>query len=186
MKLMGTTKAELRQIAKEKLEEIFADKSAFYSRQNRLIEKLELSPEFRRAKTILSYYPMAAEFDLMSLIISNPDKQWVLPRPIGKGIMLLFEVYNLHDLVTSTQYRILVPPATNTLIKPEQLDLVIIPGLAFDKNNYRLGRGAGYYDRLLEKLKKDCVSLGVVAEELLLGELPVEQHDKKMTKILSV
>lgn len=177
-------KKELRTQAKMSLLNIIKNKQDLYQRQNSIIERIELSKAFSKAKNVLTYYPLYDEFDLSSMIISNPDKNWFLPRPIGDGIMLLFQVGELHEL-KEIKNNLKVPVATNKVIKAEDLDLVIVPGLGFDKNNYRLGRGGGYYDRLLKKLKPKAKSMGVIFEELMHEELPKESHDIALDEIMA-
>lgn len=179
------TKEELRQQAKNKIQNLLVDREDFYNRQRDLIEKIELSPSFKKAHTVLTYFPLDDEFDLCSMIISNPNKRWVLPRPIGKGIMLLFEVSELYDL-KDVKFGIKAPPATNTFVKPSEIDLVIIPALGYDSDGYRLGRGGGYYDRLLAKLPAKCKSIGVIHEELMIVKLPRAAHDRAVDKVISV
>jgi 5-formyltetrahydrofolate cyclo-ligase len=175
-------KDELRNQAKAKVLNLISNRSDFYERQAHLINQIELSSFFKKAKTILSYYPLGDEFDLSSMIISNTDKRWVLPRPIGNGIMLLFEVFELHEL-KETRFFIKSPPATNPLVNPKDIDLVIIPALGFDNEGYRLGRGGGYYDRLLPKLSSKAKTIGVIASELMINKLPREAHDKPVDKV---
>lgn len=178
-------KQELRKQAKAKLAEICADKEDLYARQAELIKEIELSTEFKKAKTILSYYPIEYEFDLSSMIISNPNKQWVLPRAIGGARMLLFEAGDLFDLI-ETRFKVKAPPATNSLFKTSEIDLVLVPGLAFSKSNQRLGRGGAYYDSLLAELKKSTKTIGVCPKELVWDELASEDHDIKVKKVLAV
>lgn len=184
MKTQNHSKHDLRIVAKEELLRFFLNRDKVFERQNKIISEIEMNSEFKKAKNILIYYPLADEFDLSSLIISNPHKNWILPRVIGKGIMLLFEIDELHLLRDSKFGK--VPAATNKLYKPSELDMVIIPGLAFDKKGYRLGRGLAYYDRLLSKLHNKTQSLGIIIKELVYDYLPVEEHDKPVKKIIAV
>lgn len=179
-------KDSLRKRAKQELRSICSDKDQLYSRQNQLISIIEFCDEFKKAKKILSYYPLENELDINSLIISNPDKTWAIPRPIGKSIMLCFETDELYNML-SLKNGLKVPLATSNLIQPEEFDLIIVPGLAFDKNGYRLGRGGGYYDKFLSKVSKKCKTIGVIFKELYVEELPViESHDQAVDRVIVV
>lgn len=178
-------KKELRAKAKKTLLSLLTKREDFYSRQQKLIEEIESIAEFKKAKTILIYYPLNDEFDLTSLVISNPDKQWVLPRAIGDSRMLLFEAGELFNLI-DCRHGTKAPPATNRLFKAKDLDLVIVPGLMFSKDGYRLGRGGGYYDRLLSLLAKRCKTIGVCLKELSVDKLSIDEHDKAVQKVIEV
>jgi 5,10-methenyltetrahydrofolate synthetase len=64
--------------------------------------------------------------------------------------------------------------------------LMLVPGVAFTSDGYRLGRGGGWYDRALENAPACIETVGICAKERLLPELPVEPHDKKVNKVLVV
>lgn len=177
------SKDELRARAKIELKKLFLNREDIYQRQNKIINDIEMSPEFKKANKILIYYPLNNEFDLTSLVISNPHKTWILPRSIGKGRMLYFEIGELHDLIDSNFSK--VCPATNRIFKPKDLDLLIIPGLAFDKQGYRLGRGKGYYDRLIAAIKNTVPSFGIIPKELVLDSIAKEEHDQAVKKLLA-
>lgn len=179
-------KISLRSRAKQELRSLSSDKDEFYSRQNQLISTIELSDEFKRADTILTYYPLEHELDISSLIISNPNKRWAIPRPIGNGRMICFETDELYNLL-SLKNGLKVPIATSNLIQAQEFDLVIIPGLAFDKKGFRLGRGGGYYDRFITKLSKSCKTFGVIPKELYVEKIPcLEEHYKPVNKVIVV
>ena len=72
----------------------------------------------------------------------------------------------------------LAPPAA-----PELIDLVLVPGLAFDTGGHRLGFGMGYYDRLLAAMDTEVPRVGVTSAALLVPELPSEEHDVRMTHL---
>lgn len=73
---------------------------------------------------------------------------------------------------------ILEPPPDAPHVAPDDIDVVLVPGLAFDRRGVRLGYGGGFYDRLLPTLKVPFV--GVTASALLLSELPQEEHDVRV------
>lgn len=178
-----TSKQDLRAKSKAELLKIFSDKEDIYERQNKIINELEMSSEFKKAKVILTYYPLVNEFDLSSMIISNPNKKWLLPRVIGKGRMLFFEVDELHELQDTKFGK--VAPSTNKFYKADEIDMVIVPGLAFDKKGYRLGRGMAYYDRFLAKIDKKVPSFGIIPSELYLDSINHEEHDIPVKKVIN-
>jgi phosphomannomutase len=68
-------------------------------------------------------------------------------------------------------------------IDPSVIDVVLVPGLAFDRSGTRLGRGGGHYDRLLPQLRDDVVLVGVAPEAAIVDDLPLEPHDVAMTHL---
>ena len=68
---------------------------------------------------------------------------------------------------------------------PSDLDVVVVPGLAFTPGGDRLGQGGGWYDRLLPLLADDCVRIGVCFTEQLVEELPIEPHDARLHVVLT-
>ncbi|MGR9037616.1 MAG: 5-formyltetrahydrofolate cyclo-ligase, partial [Gammaproteobacteria bacterium] len=70
-------------------------------------------------------------------------------------------------------------------IGPERLDLIMVPGVAFDRSGGRLGNGAGYYDRLLAKVREDCILCGICFESQLLEHIEMEKHDVAMDFVIT-
>lgn len=70
-------------------------------------------------------------------------------------------------------------------IDPRDFDIMLIPGVGFDRQRNRLGFGAGCYDRYLERIREDCLSVGIAFDEQIVDELPADPHDKKMDFILT-
>lgn len=75
-------------------------------------------------------------------------------------------------------------PVIEALVKPEDLDLVIVPGVAFDKKGNRLGRGKGCYDRFLSALSDDLPSIGLAFDFQILPLIPTTKHDVSVKKII--
>ena len=188
--MIKENKQKLRLAAKEKLARLFADQKLITERRLRLINEIRELEEYKQAKIILFYYPLADELDLTALPGLDRDKIWVLPRAIGDSRMLCFEFTKRSELKTD-RYGVQVPPATNRLVKPNNIDLIIIPALAFDKSSYRLGRGGGYYDRFLSKLYPlrqvgKGITVGVSLSEMVYDSLPHAEHDHPVDKLISV
>ena len=171
---LAAEKKRQRAVAKQKLKELFKDKDLIKERTLSINDKIKELKEFQEAKTILIYHPLPDEINLEILIHSFPEKNWVLPRALGKGRMLFFKIDNFNNLVNG-KYNLMEPVSTSPLVSRECLDLIIMPALAFNKEGHRLGRGGGYYDRLIADL--DCQTIGVCFEELVFDNLALEAHD---------
>ena len=95
------------------------------------------------------------------------------------------EVHSLADLKPGT-YDIPEPSPDNYQeVTPNLLDLIITPAVAFDTDKYRIGYGAGYYDRFFASLKKDIIKIGVGFDEQLVQEVPREPHDIRLNYVLT-
>ncbi len=68
-------------------------------------------------------------------------------------------------------------------LDPAQLDVVVVPGLAFTPDGRRLGQGGGHYDRFLPRLRPDCITIGACFAEQVVGVLPIEPHDRRVDHV---
>ena len=154
-----------------------------------ILKKLFALPEFKRAKTVLFYASFDGEVDTLDMMKQSLTlgKKIALPNidPDNKEI---FPTY-VHDLKEDL---VLGPYGIHQSrhhgvheVKLEEIDLSIVPGVAFDKDNYRLGRGAGYYDRFLTRLSKEIPSVGLAYDFQCVTRLPRETHDVPMTIVIS-
>ncbi len=145
-------------------------------REDAIDEKITSLPEFQNAHTILLYSAVRGEVSLQNIkekFIS--DKKLVLPKVIKDTKELkLYEIPNL-EYLESGYAGILEPPEHLPEIQPDEIDLAIIPGVAFDLKGNRLGFGQGFYDRLLKKI--DCRTIAPAFEFQVTDELPAEDHD---------
>jgi 5-formyltetrahydrofolate cyclo-ligase len=83
-------------------------------------------------------------------------------------------------------FGILEPPVSSAIIPLNQLDFVLVPGVAFDLSGRRLGRGKGFYDRLLANVNSsDCIKCGIAADEQIVAGIPAEPHDISMDLLLT-
>lgn len=127
----------------------FADKS---HQSQKIITKLLESEQWKSAKTVALYMPQEFEFDLHPLF-EQDDKQIVIPKTLADRHMI-FVKYDKNDL-ERTKFGILEPKSKNEVVS----DLILVPGLAWNKEGYRIGFGAGYYDRYLTSFSGQTVSL---------------------------
>ena len=142
-----------------------------------LVKKLRESEEYKQAKNIMLFYPKDFEVNLLELT-KDKSKNFYLPKINGNSLLCC--PYGEDDELCESCFKTKEP-----LSEPVQksiIDLVIVPALAIDKNNYRLGYGGGFYDRFLagENVKKVvCIPRIFVIESIF-----AEKHDIKIDKVI--
>lgn len=144
--------------------------------------KLFSSSEWESAKNVIFYHSLPDELPTVKYLdIANNTKNIFLPRVNGDTLDIV--KYSPTSLETGS-FSIL-EPSNNELVDISDIDLVIVPGMAFDKRGNRLGRGKGYYDKLLQNSK--CIKIGICYDYQLLENrlIPTEPHDIKMDLILT-
>ena len=102
-----------------------------------------------------------------------PKKTWYLPRVNGEILDIC--KYNKNELKKGSFN--ITEPTTENIDDYNIIDMVIAPAIAVDKSGYRLGYGKGYYDRLFNHLKKDCIKVFVTYEELLVDTIYPQSYD---------
>jgi 5-formyltetrahydrofolate cyclo-ligase len=149
-------------------------------------QKLLALPEFAKAGTVLFYASFRSEVDTMQLLNHSllNGKNTVLPKvDTSNSTLLLYTVRSLDELA-SGHFGVPEPRGDRErLVGPGDVDLIIVPGVAFDEFCNRLGYGKGYYDKLLSQ--KNCPAVALAYEEQLVQHLPSEAHDIKMDKIIT-
>ena len=149
-------------------------------------ERLTGLPEFASARTVLLFASFGSEVDTISLIerCFKDNKSIVLPKTNKEeGELLLYMINNIGELVPG--YRGIPEPSVfeGRSMDVRNVDLVIVPGVAFDEQCNRLGYGKGYYDKLLKHRISPAIALSY--EEQIVASLPAEPHDIKMDKIIT-
>lgn len=176
-------KKELRRIFLKTRSELAAED--IIEKSAKIMSRLFSLSEFRGAKTIMFYVDAGNEVktrDGLTKALSE-GKRVVVPK-VKKGYGLLaIEIKSLDELSPGT-FGIL-EPAGEKGISPEEIDLVVVPGVAFDKRGNRMGYGAGYYDSFLPKLRPEVKKVAVAFEMQVTDSLPAEEHDVKMDLIIT-
>lgn len=182
--LLCQTKRRLRREIEAKLSALTDEE---YHESNALIQRRFLNLDrVRRAKTIMIYASFAREAATFPLIeaLFKTGKTVSLPRCIPGNDLAAGVVSDLDQLVPGC-FGILEPSATVPSIEPEALDLIVVPGLAFDRYGHRLGRGAGYYDRFLSRTPARTFKLGLAYDFQILHLIPTAGHDIPMDGLLT-
>jgi 5-formyltetrahydrofolate cyclo-ligase len=145
-----------------------------------VFEKIELLSEFMNAKSVLMYWSMPDELPTHNFIVKWSAKKQML-LPMVKGDEMLIKPFISTDELRKSDMGIWEPEAQREYLR--QIDLVIVPGIAFDKSKNRLGRGKGYYDRYFNN--KSITKIGVCYDFQLLEVIPTEPFDVCMDKIIT-
>ncbi len=147
-----------------------------------ILTLLEAHPLFRDARTVLIYHSMSDEVDTHGFVDRwSGEKSLILPVVMGDELEL--RRYTGPQDMAVGSYGIAEPvgePFTNY----DSIDLVVVPGLAFDNAGRRLGRGKGYYDKLLPQIK--APKLGICFPFQLVDEVPAEAFDFRMDGIITL
>ncbi len=148
-----------------------------------IIRKLLDNPAVINARTVLMYSSLPDEVNTNDAIkkLKERGKTVLLPRVIDNENMEV-TVYENPDCLTIGHYGIKEPiGATFTMYN--KIDVAIIPGMAFDKHCNRMGRGKGYYDRLLVKMP-NTYKIGICFDFQKLDEIHAQEHDIRMNEII--
>lgn len=138
------------------------------------------------AQSVLFYAALRDELDLSPMLARAlaDGKAVALPRFIREsGTYEVFRITDLQGDCARGKFGILEPSPACAPFSLNRLDLVLAPGVGFDEAGHRLGRGGGYYDRLLSHASG--VKCGVLFDEQLVRQIPVEPHDIHMDTLLT-
>lgn len=142
--------------------------------------KLEKLPEFQKARNVLMYWSMPDELPTHDFVVKwSETKQMLLP--VVKDNDMLIKPFSSKKELQQGKYGIWEPDVQKEFF--EKIDLVIVPGIAFDKQKSRLGRGKGYYDKYLNS--RELMKIGICYDFQLLNEIPTDLFDVKMDKIIT-
>lgn len=152
-------------------------------RSELIMNKLEKTALFKQAKCIAVYSSLPGEVQTFSFIERHyREKLLLLPRVSGEDLLLL--PYSGRESVSVGAFGILEPILSpDSRSRESEADLIIVPGVAFDRTMNRLGRGRGFYDRLLSVL--DVPKIGICYSFQLFDRIPAEHFDKKMDLIIT-
>ncbi|MCA9071641.1 MAG: 5-formyltetrahydrofolate cyclo-ligase [Planctomycetaceae bacterium] len=147
-----------------------------------ILERLFAVPSFQVAETVLFYVDVRSEVRTTSGLshVLNLGKQLIVPYCVGSEL----ELFLLQDLAELSKGRFgILEPEPDLRKRPErqvlpnQLDFLVVPGVAFDRKGNRLGHGHGFYDRLLSQIPPNVPKFGLAFECQLASEVPTEPHD---------
>lgn len=142
------------------------DEETRASKNTEIADKIMSLDEFKSADAVMAYVAFGSEVD--------PEPAMRVAAGEGKRIMIpdSFGIIELTGVYAGRA-------------EPREVDLVLIPGIAFDERGYRLGYGGGWYDRFSTKLHEGVRMVGIAFEEQIMPEIPNEPHDLLLDMILT-
>ena len=160
-------------------------KKSLEQKSKKIAERLFRTEEFKKAETIMAFVSINNEPETRSIL----EEAWRLDKRVcvpltnfSNNEIIPVEIKNLAEL-EEKKFGLLEPKNAEKKIAASNIDLVLVPGVAFDCTGNRLGYGKGFFDRFLEKAR--CNTIGLCFEQHLEQKLPAEQHDKKVGKIIT-
>jgi 5-formyltetrahydrofolate cyclo-ligase len=156
------------------------------AKSKKIFQRLIKDPLLKRSEHVALYYGVPPEVVTRPFLkVLLKDKKIYLPRIALKTKSLKFRrIRSLSRDLSRGPYGIMEPKSSCTARPAGRMDLIIVPGVAFDGKGGRLGRGAGYYDRLLAKAK-GVFKVGLCFREQLVKKIPMKAHDIRMNKVIT-
>ena len=134
-------------------------------------------------QTLAVFAPLPGEVDLMELTASHPERRWVYPRVIGVNLTFHVVKTPAAELVSGA-FGILEPSPDLPEVTVAEIDAFFCPGLAFNPAGGRLGRGKGFYDRMLAHARPNALKTGVCFPCQIVADTYAEAHDIHMDEVI--
>jgi len=148
----------------------------------KVVERIEEMHHFQVAKVVLVYYPVHNEIDLRPLVQKYADeKTFVFPAVHRRGRLMELHRFERHAPFVKGRYGI---PQPQTELYEGSLDLIIAPGISFDKRHWRIGRGGGYYDRFIRRYPQ-VFKIGVCYDFQLHRKVPHWIFDRRVDRVVT-
>lgn len=158
-----------------------------YEKSNIACQRLIETPEFQRANVIMAYLSLPNEIDTAQLILYawQHRKNVAVPKVSWQQRHLIpVQIHSL-DTGLSTEPGGLRNPISGLPVPIEDIDIVVTPGLAFDRDGNRLGRGGSYYDRFFEHKTLKAVKCGLAFNEQITESIDTSEHDKPVDMLIT-
>ncbi|HVJ49745.1 5-formyltetrahydrofolate cyclo-ligase, partial [Desulfitobacterium sp.] len=157
-------------------------------KSRKILELISALPKFQQAKTIMVFLNFRDEVNttLLAEKILASSKRLILPRCAPHGVLIPAEIRDLKENIEPGKWGIREPKKEGLILaNPEDIDLIIIPGAAFDRQGNRLGYGGGYYDRFLTRLRSEVPKIALAFACQILPEIPVDPYDLRMDALVT-
>ncbi|NLK07476.1 MAG: 5-formyltetrahydrofolate cyclo-ligase [Firmicutes bacterium] len=149
-------------------------------------EQLFSLPVAQQAAVIMLFLAFGSEVDTWCILEHGVAQGKTIAAPVclpATKELLIYPISRKEEAVVG-HWDILEPPRNNQPISPDVLDIVVVPGLAFDRQGNRIGYGAGYYDRFLSNVPNTC-KIGICFHIQLMDTLPKAAHDVPVDLVIT-
>lgn len=158
-------------------------------RSRAICEKLLSSDEFRQSRTVMTYVSLPTEVDTFTFNAEalKRGKRVAVPLiDVADQVILASELTSMENLVKGP-FGIYEPKdGQKRTIPLKEIDLIVVPAIAFDRNNMRLGRGKGYYDRFLAgRDLSSAKTIGIAFRSQIVDSLPSDPHDRPVMRVVT-
>lgn len=152
-------------------------------RSDAILHRVEQLPRFVEAQTVLLYWSMDDEVQTHDFVARWYQQKRIL-LPCVDGDDLRLRTYSGADSMVAGEQFGIGEPTGEEFVDYDHIDLIIVPGVAFDRNGNRMGRGRGFYDRLLRQTPR-AYKIGVAFNFQMRVQIPIEAHDIPMDMVVS-
>ncbi len=174
-------KDEIRNLVFKKRNKL--EKKEVIEKGNIVKEKLFCLDEYKKAKTVMFFLSFGKEvytYDMVREALEDKSKNVIVPK-IKEFEIISCRIKDFSELVPGA-YRILEPVEVKE-VNPNEIDIVFVPGIAFDKKGYRIGFGKGYYDRFLKRTK--ALKIGLCMDFQIVNEISHREWDVPMDMVIT-
>lgn len=142
---------------------------------------------FEQCKTVFIFVSTGSEVNTTGIIRAafEKGKKVCVPRVVPGIKMEAVPISSIEDDLQLGFYNIMEPKSDLLPINEKEIDLVIVPGLLFDRSGFRTGYGGGYYDKYLPLLSRSCKTIGIAFHSQLVDALPVDEHDISVMAVIT-
>lgn len=158
--------------------------------EDAIAERLYSLPTIRKAKTIAVYQAVGSEASVNDLVralrLLDDKPRIAYPAVCGGGVMqfIYVEAGETPDFLCDP-FGKTAPRHGDSVAEKDDIDIILVPGLAFDEKCRRLGQGGGYYDRFLDYMHGECLAIGVAFDEQIVDAVPCDVHDRRVDYVVT-
>ena len=158
------------------------DSAGLAGKSAAICQALSATDEWRQARCVGLFSPLPSEPDVNLLWKAMTEHTACYPRIDGERLVFL-RVPN-HGVLLESRWNLREPEhRADCVVELSEIDLLLVPGMAFTRDGHRLGRGGGYYDRLLAEPTLRAALFGVCFAEQIVPQVPMEDHDRPVQRV---